>query len=270
MSLLQAIVLGLVQGLSEFLPISSSAHLVLVPWLLRWPQAGLFFDTLVHWGTAAAVIVYFRAELWTLIRAWVDSLLRRRIVSPEARLAWLILAATVPAAISAFLLMDWLESLFSAPAAVAALLLVTGAALLLADRLGRGERGVEATKLTDALVIGCAQAVAVAPGISRSGSTIAAGVLRGLSREAAARFSFLLSVPIILGAGLTQLYKAFRMGLDATSWGLAAVGLIVAALAGYLAIAFMLRHLQQRRLWPFAVYCWATGLLSLLVFALRG
>jgi undecaprenyl-diphosphatase len=267
-SYLHTIVLGIVQGLSEFLPISSSGHLVLVPWLLGWPASSVFFDVLLHCGTLVAVLVYFRTEVRALIQAFVESIVRRKIDTPEARLAWLIVAGTIPSAVFAFLFQDFFESLFSTPVAVAALLLVTAVGLFVADRLARGKRTIHSTRLPDALIIGAAQAAAVAPGISRSGATIVAGVFRGLSREAAARFSFLLSIPIILGAGLSQMTKALDAPA-ATPWAAAAVGFAFAAVSGYLAIAFMLRHLQRGRLWPFAAYCAAAGVFSLLVFFLR-
>jgi undecaprenyl-diphosphatase len=264
MNWLQAIVLGIVQGLTEFLPVSSSGHLVLVPWALGWGAPGLLFDTMAHWGTLAAVVVFFRKDIWVLIRAWVDSVRARRITSPEARVAWLLILATIPAGLAGFFLNDFFTSLFGSPTAVAACLLVTGILLIVGDAFGRGEREMGKIKVADAVVIGLAQAVSIAPGISRSGATIVGGVLRGLSRQAAARFSFLLSIPIILSAGLLQLLKAIRGAEALGSFGVAAVGALAAAVVGYFAIAFMLRHLQRGRLLPFAIYCWCAGGLALI------
>jgi undecaprenyl-diphosphatase len=238
MDSLQAVILGLVQGITEFLPISSSGHLVLVPWALGWGEPGLLFDTVLHWGTLVAVVVYFWDDLWSLVRAWVDSIARRKVDTPQAWLAWLVLLGTLPAAIIGFLLNDFFESLFSAPVAVAAFLVGTGLILAAAETFYDRIRKVDTLRLGDALVVGLAQAAAIAPGLSRSGLTITAGIFRGLGREAAARFSFLLSVPIILGAGLTQMAH------------------------------FLLGFVRRRRFWPFAVYCWVVGIAALAVIIL--
>lgn len=262
MNSLQAVILGIVQGLTEFLPVSSSGHLVLIPQALGWGEPGLLYDTLVHWGTLLAVVVYFWEDLWGMIRAWVDSVRRRRVDTPQAWMAWLIILGTIPAAVVGFLLQDFFERLFSAPAAVGGFLIVTGAILTASEVVypRRGKRTV--VRLPDALVIGLAQAAAICPGLSRSGLTIAAGVFRGLTREMAARFSFLLSVPIILGAGLTQVVHAIR-GPEDTALLPLALGFAGAAISGYLAIHFLLGFVRRRRLWPFAIYCWAVGLVAL-------
>lgn len=264
MDSLQAVILGLVQGLTEFLPVSSSGHLVLVPWALGWTEPGLLFDTILHWGTLLAVVAYFWGDLVGMVRAWIDSVRRRKVDSLEAWMAWLIIVGTIPAAVIGFLLEDYFASLFSAPVAVSAFLIVTGAVLAACEvaypRLGK--RSV--VRLPDAIVIGFAQAAAICPGLSRSGLTIAAGMSRSLTREAAARFSFLLSVPIILGAGLTQVVNAIREP-GTTALLPLALGFAAAAISGYLAIHFLLGLVRRRSLWPFAVYCWAVGLVALVV-----
>ncbi len=262
MDSLQAVILGLVQGLTEFLPVSSSAHLVLVPWALGWGEPGLLFDTVLHWGTLVAVVVYFWDDLWSLVRAWVDSIARRKVDTPQAWLAWLILIGTIPAAVIGFLLSDFFESLFSAPLAVAAFLIGTGLILAAAETSYDRIRKVDTLRLGDALIVGLAQAAAIAPGLSRSGLTITAGIFRGLGREAAARFSFLLSVPIILGAGLSQIAHAVASP-GATAWFPLVLGFASAAISGYLAIHFLLGFVRRRRFWPFAVYCWVVGLAAL-------
>lgn len=267
MDSLQAVILGLVQGLTEFLPVSSSAHLVLVPWALGWGEPGLLFDTVLHWGTLVAVVVYFWDDLWSLVRAWVDSIARRKVDTPQAWLAWLILIGTIPAAVIGFLLSDFFESLFSAPLAVAAFLIGTGLILAAAETSYDRIRKVDTLRLGDALIVGLAQAAAIAPGLSRSGLTITAGIFRGLGREAAARFSFLLSVPIILGAGLSQIAHAVASP-GATAWFPLVLGFASAAISGYLAIHFLLGFVRRRRLWPFAVYCWVVGLAALAVIVL--
>lgn len=267
MNPLQSIILGIVQGAAEFLPISSSGHLVLAPWAFGWGNPGLLFDTLVHWGTLLAVLAYFWNDLWALLRAWVDSVLRRRVDSAEARMAWLILAATIPGAVIGYLFEDYFESLFASPGTVALLLVVTGLVLVASDAAHRRVRRIQHPRLSDAILIGFAQAAAIAPGLSRSGLTIAAGVFRGLTREAAARFSFLLSVPIILGAGLSQIGKSLGAA-GGTAWLPLVLGFVSAAASGYLAIRFLLRFVRQHRLWPFAVYCWLVAAAVLVAGAL--
>ncbi len=263
----QSIVLGIVQGAAEFLPVSSSGHLVLVPWAFGWADPGLLFDTLVHWGTLLAVVVYFRGGLWALLQAWVRSVLQRKVDSPEARTAWLILIATIPGAVIGYLFEGYFESLFASPGSVALLLIATGAVLVASDMVYRRVRRHRYPGLGDAVIIGFAQAAAIAPGLSRSGLTIAAGVFRGLSREDAARFSFLLSVPIILGAGLAQIGKTLGAA-GGTAWLPLVLGFVSAAVSGYLAIRFLLKFVQRHRLWPFAVYCWCVAAAVLIAGAL--
>jgi len=270
MSLVQALILGIVQGATEFLPISSSGHLVLVPWLLHWPEPSLAFDTLVHWGTLLAVLAVFWRDLVALTRAWARSLVERNLDSPEARLAWLIVVGTLPAALAGFLWQDFFESLFSSPGWVAALLLVTGAILALSERLGKRQRSMGDLGWLDSVLIGLAQGMAIAPGISRSGATIAMGLLRGVKREAAARYSFLLATPIIFGAGLLQLAKLSRAEAVEARLPTIIVGFLTAAVSGYLGIRFLLAYLQRGRLYVFAIYCWLVGTVSLTILLLRG
>jgi len=270
MSVFQAIVLGLVQGATEFLPISSSAHLVLVPWLLGWPEPGLAFDAMVHWGTLAAVVAFFWQDLLALAKGWGRSLATRRLNDPEARLAWLILLGTLPGVLAGLLWADFFEGLFGSPAKVAGLLLVTGAILAASERLGKRRRQMGDLNFLDSLLIGLAQACAIAPGISRSGATIAMGLWRGLQREAAARYSFLLSAPIILGAGLFQLKALFEAGGMATRLGPLLFGFLAAAISGYFCIKSLLAYLQRGKLYAFAIYCWAMGAACLLLALLRG
>ena len=190
MSLAQALILGILQGATEFLPLSSSGHLVLVPWILDWQPAGLVFDAVVHWGTALAVIVYFRRDWVALIGAALRSLRPGTPVEAEARLAWLIALGTIPAALIGYLLEGFFEGMFAQPVPAAGFLLLTATLLVLSERMGRRERDLEALNWSDVVLIGLAQALAILPGISRSGATIAAGLALGLRREQAARFSF--------------------------------------------------------------------------------
>ena len=270
----RAAVLGLFQGLTEFVPVSSSAHLVLVPFLLRWPIPDLSFDVAVHLGTALGVIVYFARDLAGMAVGTVRWLGRGS--SPRdaasARLLGLLAIASVPAGVAGILLEDVFEDLFTGREAVddvgaplTALFLLGTAAILwiaeavLARRDEADRRAIEDLRVTDALVVGLFQALAIAPGISRSGATIGAGVFRGLRREAAARFSFLLSIPAILGAGLVALPD---VPADA-DWGRLAVGTAVAAVVGFAAIAFLLRYLRTRTMRPFAGYCVLLAAVSL-------
>jgi len=298
-NLIQALFLGILQGATEFLPVSSSGHLVLVPWLLGWPAPGLAFDALVHWGTALAIVVYFWRDWVALVRAALRSLLvlvRPRVrraqadesvsepqavpirkscasvlwAQAEARLAWLILLGTLPGVLAGWLLEGLFEGLFARPVAAAAFLLVTAALLTASERFSRRERGLDTLTWRDALLVGLAQALAILPGLSRSGATIAAGLARGLKREQAARFSFLLATPIILGAGLLKLGELAQVGGLAAQAPALVAGFLAAGLVGLGCIYFLLRYLQHRRLYPFAVYCAVAGLACLLVALVRG
>ena len=269
MNVIQAILLGLLQGATEFIPVSSSGHLVLVPWLLGWPEPGLVFDALVHWGTLVAVLVYFWRDWWTLIAAWLRGLVRWEWSDPHARLMWLLILGSLPAAVIGFLLEDFFESLFGQPAWVSVFLLATAALLALGERLGRRTRGPEDLTWRDAVVIGLGQAAAIAPGISRSGSTMSVGLFRGLERAAAARFSFLLGTPIILGAGLFKLTDLLAAPDPLAQAPLLVAGFLAAALSGYACIWFLLRYLQRGKLYPFAVYCALFGAFCLAVALVR-
>lgn len=271
MSVFQALVLGIVQGATEFIPISSSAHLVLVPWLLGWPNPSLPFDTTLHLGTLVAVLGYFWRDWVDLGRAWMGSLGQRMSRSssanplsyPQARIAWLIILGTVPAALLGFLFEDFFAALFGAPPWVAVLLLVTGLILAGSEYVGRRQREMAELTWLDALLIGLAQGVAIAPGISRSGATISMGLFRGLRREAAAGYSFLLATPIIFGAGLLQLKELATANEALLQWPNLVVGFLAATVSGYLGIKFLLAYLQRGRLYIFAAYCWLVGLAAL-------
>lgn len=270
MNIVQALVLGIVQGATEFVPISSSGHLVLVPWLLDWPEPGLVFDTIVHWGTLVAVLAVFWRDLVALAQAWARSLVERSLDSTEAQLAWLIIVGTLPAALMGFLWEDFFESLFRSPGWVAALLLVTGVILALSERLGKRQRSMGDLSWLDSVLIGLAQGLAIAPGISRSGATMAMGLLRGVKREAAARYSFLLATPIILGAGLLPLAELFRAEVVGAVLPPLIIGFLAAAISGYLCIRVLLAYLQRGRLYVFAIYCWLAGIMSLTLALMRG
>ncbi len=269
MSIIEAIILGLVQGATEFVPVSSSGHLVLVPWLLGWDSPSLVFDTIVHWGTLVAVLAYFWRDWCSLISAWLHGLAHWNWRDPQARLMWLLLLGSLPAAFLGYLLEDVFESLFGEPAWVSVFLLLTAGLLALGEWLGRKVRSLETLHWPDALAIGLGQAAAIAPGISRSGATMSAGLLCGLGRPAAARFSFLLATPIILGAGLLQLVDLLSASDPFAQVPTLAAGFAAAAVSGYASIWGLLRFLQRGRLYPFAVYCALAGAGCLVVAWLR-
>jgi undecaprenyl-diphosphatase len=269
MEIIQAIVLGLVQGATEFIPISSSGHLVLVPWFLGWDSPGLVFDTVVHWGTLVAVLAYFWHDWLALILAGVRGLVRWDWRDPLARLAWLLIVGSLPAATIGYLLENFFESLFGKPVWVGVFLLVTAGLLAVSERLGKRSRDLDDLRWPDALLIGLGQAAAIAPGISRSGATIATGLFRGLERPDAARFSFLLVTPITFGAGLFKLLDLLSMPEPLAQVPALAAGFLTAAIVGYLCIWGLLRYLQRGNLYPFAIYCALLGLCCLVVAWLR-
>ncbi len=269
MTWLQAIVLGIVQGLTEFLPISSSAHLVLVPWLMGWTfeaEAAFVFNILVQLGTLLSVILYFRADLLAIARAmWSGAVHRQPLADPASRLGWMILLASIPAALAGILLKDVVEQAFASPLAVCFFLLVNAALMLGAERLARLQRSLQDVNAGDALSIGTAQILALFPGISRSGSTISAGIVRRLLRPEAARFSFLMSIPVMVGAGLIATLDLVRSPSALQQIGPILAGFGAAAIVGYLAIHWLLGFLARNSLTPFAIYCAALGLAGILI-----
>ncbi len=263
---LQAIILALVQGLSEFLPISSSGHLVLVPHLFGWQDQGLAFDVAVHVGTLFAVVAYFREQLLAMARAFFGSLAGRGL-TPDARLAWCVLLGTVPVGLAGLAFGDWIESALRNPLFVAGTLSFFGLLMWIADRFGRRERDEYSVGWRDAILIGCAQALALMPGTSRSGVTMTMARTLGLTREAAARFSFLLAVPGIGMAGVYEMLQVLRAPGDGVDWPMMGLGVLVAAVSGYLCIHWLLKVIGRIGLAPFAIYRFAVAGLILLLFA---
>jgi undecaprenyl-diphosphatase len=272
MNELQALLLGVVQGLTEFLPISSSGHLILVPWLLDFnylethPDFNKTFDVALHVGTLVAVIIYFRRELAQLVRAGLVSLRKRKIETQNERLAWLIVLATVPAVIAGAVGESFIEDHLGEPWQIAIFLAVFGLLLGAADRLP--ER-FEMTWLRwrSALAIGLAQTLALMPGVSRSGITITAGRALGLTRDAAARFSFLLLTPVVAGAAASKGADVIRDGLPPGSGGPMLVGMVAAALSGYAAIWALLRYVRTHSYDVFVVYRLVVAGLILILIA---
>jgi len=274
MTIYQALILGVVQGATEFIPVSSSAHLVLFPWLLGWqfePGAAFVFDVLVQWGTLLAVAVFYRSDLWEMIRAAVVGLVEQKpFGTPQARLAWLVVLATLPAVVLGFAFKDFFESMFGNPVGTATLLLGTAAILAASEYFGKFTRRLEALTWLDALIIGFAQAVAILPGISRSGATIGGGLTRRLERPAAARFSFLMSVPALLGAGVLALVDLFEIPNWTSQAPALAAGFLAALVVGYLSIRWLIAYLSRRPLYIFSLYCLVAGLGCLAVGFARG
>jgi undecaprenyl-diphosphatase len=268
MTLLQAIVLGIVQGLTEFLPVSSSAHLILVPRILGWPDQGLDFDIAAHLGTFAAVLVYFRHDVMALARGVVEWFRASPSPSDRAagRLAWWLIWSTAPVAIAGLVLADWIETALRSPLVVAATSIGFGLLLALADVWARRDRDLSQLTLGDSLAIGFAQALALVPGTSRSGITITAARLRGIDRATAARFSFLLSVPAGFLVAAKDALDIATGEVAATQLMPMAVGFLVSALSGYLVIGGLLAWLRRGSLVGFAVYRVALGVVILALF----
>jgi undecaprenyl-diphosphatase len=274
MTLFQALVLGIVQGLTEFIPVSSTGHLVLVPALFGWefnPEAAFIFDVLVQWGTLVAVVAYFRNELMTLIGGVWEGIKQGQVFTePRARLAWLILLSSVPAAIAGLLLKPLVEGAIDSPKVVSIFLLLNALILFSSERIGRFGRRLQDLSVADSLWIGFAQILALFPGISRSGSTIAAGLVKNLERRDAARFSFMMALPVMLGAGVVALFDLSKAVDAAAQIGPLLIGVLAATVVGYLAIRWLLRFLAQRSLLVFAAYCFIVGSIGIIMGALNG
>ena len=266
MDSLQAIILAIVQGLSEFLPISSSGHLILVPHFLGWTDQGLAFDVAVHVGTLFAVVAYFRRQLLAMTRAWFGSLAGGGM-TPDARLAWCVLVGTIPVGIVGLLFSELIEKMLRNPLFVAGTLSVFGLLMWLADRFGQQQRDEYSVGWRDAILIGCAQALALMPGTSRSGVTMTMARTLGLTREAAARFSFLLAVPGIAMAGGYELLQLLGEPDGSVDWSMMSLGLVVSAVTGYLCIHWLLKIIGRIGLAPFAIYRFALAALILFLFA---
>jgi undecaprenyl-diphosphatase len=282
--ILEAIVLGIIQGLTEFLPVSSTAHLALVPWLVtrlglaNWSDPGLTFDVALHAGTLFAILLYFWRTWIQILRAAFGGKVVRfsetsdsvRDLTPEEqtrerRLLWYMIAATIPAGIAGALLEKRIETTFRAPALVAFMLILVAVVMWLAERSSQFVKPLSDIDLTDAMTVGTLQAFAVIPGVSRSGITIAGGLFRNFTRDAAARFSFLLSTPIIAGAALLKLHHVMKEGLPPGMMTGFVVGMVVSAVVGYATIAWFIRYLQVKTLKIFIIYRIVLGILILLL-----
>lgn len=246
MTIFQAFIMGLAQGLGEFMPISSSAHLILIPWLFKWPDPGLTFDVALHIGTLLAVIVYFWSDWLILFRRGFS----RGLKTQEGKMFWYLVIACIPGAIIGLLLESKAETTFRNPMLIAIMLIIMGVVLYIADRFNARQQKNETISFWQSLTIGISQAFAIIPGVSRSGITITSGLFLGLSRINAARFSFLLSTPIIAGAGLIKLRHLIRSDINLPF----IVGVLTSAVIGFLAIGFLLNWIRQRSFSPFVYY----------------
>ncbi len=252
MTTLQIVILAIVQGITEFLPISSSGHLVLVPFLFGWADQGLAFDVSVHVGSLAAVCIFFRRDIASLLSGGIQ-ILHGNIKTSESRMALAILLGTIPAAMAGLLFASWIEDNLRDPAVIVYTLSGYGVVMALADRFSSRERNISTVGLKDALIIGCAQALALVPGTSRSGVTITAARLLGFERQDAARFSFLLSAPVILLAAGYKFVQMLMSGV-AVAWGQLGLATLSACIVAYLSIGFFMRVVTRVGLAPFAIY----------------
>ena len=260
MSIIEAVLLGILQGATEFLPVSSSGHLVLFPAIFGMTQPNLSLIAIAHEGTLLAVLIYFRHDLWEIIKAVLNGIKERApLRDTNSRLGWYIAVGSIPAAAAGLLFEDSFEEVFGNPTAAAFFLLVTAGLLVVAERLLTGKKMLADMSWWDAIIIGLFQMLALLPGISRSGSTITAGIWRGLNRGTAARYSFLLGVPAILGAGLLALADIAGSGDISSQWPVYVATFLAAAVTGYACIYFLLTWLRSHTLYIFAVYCALLG-----------
>ena len=260
MSIIEAIILGIIQGATEFLPVSSSGHLVLLPTIFDMTQPDLTMVGLVHLGSLLAVLIYFRRDLWDIVTAVLAGLRDRKPMgTTNSRLGWFIVVGCIPAAMTGFLLEDFFDGIFGQPTWAAFFLLITAGLLVLGEKLMSGDKIFDTMTWKDTIIIGLFQTMALLPGVSRSGSTIVGGLLRGLDRSQAARYSFLLGVPVILGAGLLSVFDIVTNPALTTSPTAYVAAFVSAALVGYLCIYFLLNWVKNHSLYIFAIYCALLG-----------
>ena len=251
---LQALFLGTLQGLTEFLPISSSAHLRIYPELFGWGDPGAAFTAVIQIGTELAVLIYFRKDIWRIASTWTRSLFKPEYRGHlDARMGWFVIVGSLPIVVLGVFLKDTIESHFRNLWLIAAMLIVMGLVLLLADRIGGNEKQIKQMQMREALLMGVAQAAALVPGVSRSGATLSMGRFLGFDREAVTRFAFLLAIPAVIGAGLFEL-KDVPNGDNSYGWGPTIVATVVSFVVGYAAIAWFLRFVTTHTYTPFVVY----------------
>ncbi len=273
MTIWQALILGIVQGITEFLPISSSGHLVITPFLLNWsiPEEYIFpFDVLVQMGTLVAVIIYFRKYLISIVVAVFKGIINKDpFGTNDAKLGWLVVLSTIPAIFGGLFLEDQVEAAFQSIQFTAFFLLFTALMLWLAEILSDRIKKMEEISTLDAFIIGCFQVLAIFPGVSRSGSTIAGGLLRKLKREEAAKFSFLMSIPVMLGAGVMSINDLVNLPDLSSFLPLLLVGFVAAGIVGFLSIHWLLQFLNKNKLSYFSIYCVVLSIITLVVYYFR-
>jgi undecaprenyl-diphosphatase len=274
MSIFQALFLGIIQGLTEYIPVSSTANLILIPWLLGWnfaPETKVAFDILVQWGTLVGVIIYFWRDILKIIRAVFSGLAHRKPVETfEARLGWLVVVATIPAVIAGVFVKKYLVQLYEMYILISIVLMLGGVLMLAAERFGKRTRDLKQMTWLDSIIVGVWQIFAMIPGFSRSSVTISGGMLRHFNREDAARFSFLMSIPALLGAGVVAIKDLLEVpGLLASLAAPLLVGFLAAAITGYLSIRWLLGYLKTRSLTVFVIYRFVFGGFCLIVGLIR-
>lgn len=267
MTIIQALVLGLVQGLAEMLPISSSAHLVLFPWFFHFPDPGLAFDVALHLGTLVAILGYFWRDWLALLNAFIQILKTRKIETFEQKLIGFLIVASVPGAIFGYLLEGQAQTIFRSPLLIAFALALLGAVLLYADKFDKGEKKIKDMNTKNSLAIGLSQALAIVPGVSRSGVTMTTGLLLGYAKEDAAKFSFLMSAPIIAGAGLLKFKDLGASDIASTTF---VVAFVTSVLASLFAIGFLLRYVKKHGFKLFAYYRFALAAIIIITLIIRG
>jgi undecaprenyl-diphosphatase len=274
MSIFQSIILGIVQGITEFLPISSSAHLVIVPFLLKWEipsETAFVFNILVQVASLVGVFVFFWRDIYRILHAMLSGIVSKKpFADQEARLGWYLILATVPAGLIGLFLKDQVEATFNSPTITAFFLLVTATLLVIAERVGKRNRDLERMEWKDSVLIGLFQAIAIFPGVSRSGSTITGGMVRDLERPPAARFAFLMSIPIMLAAGLVGGIDLLEVPNLSSILPILIPGFVVSAVVSFFAIGWLIRFLNRYPLYVFSVYCVGLSILTLLTAAYRG
>lgn len=264
MDYIQIVVLAIVQGLTEFLPISSSAHLILVPELLGWQDQGLVFDVAMHVGSLLAVIYYFRVDIVRMTQAWFTEVIHKKS-SPDSRLAWFVIIGTIPAVIAGLIFKDYIEVELRSALVIATTTIVFGVLLGLSDYLAKTERDEYTLTLKDVFIIGCFQAIALIPGTSRSGITMTAALFLGLKKVSAARFSFLLSIPIILASGSFQMLDLIKSDVS-IDWNLLFLAIVLSGVSAWICIHYFLKLINKIGMMIFVVYRLALGVLLLAIF----
>lgn len=274
MSIFQAIILGIFQGLTEFLPVSSSAHLALVPYWFNWnlPEDQVYvFGVLVQMGTLIAVLIYYWKDLIRIIRAFFTGIFSKKpFETSDARTGWFLILATIPAGLAGLFLEPLVEKAFSSPRLISVCLLVTAMLLISAEKIGKKSRSMENMSWKDAIYIGLFQVLAIFPGVSRSGSTITGGMTRNFKREDASRFSFLMSIPIMVCAGILSIVDLFELSTISTYLLPLIIATVVAGISGYLAIRWMIHYVSKKPFFIFSIYCTVIAIITLIMTFFKG